>query len=126
MRAADQIEIKERSSAHNGHPLPVVPFHGDGNRVTDADGKKYIDSLSGYSASNPGHRHPAIVETAGRGWLDALVFENGSESWDICLRRQDHGILAKQTHRNVIRFAPPLVIAQDQIAPAVQRNGESL
>jgi ornithine--oxo-acid transaminase len=71
-------------------------------------------------------RHPKIVKVRGRGLLNALVFEKGFEAWDVCLRLKDHGILAKQTHGNIIRFAPPLVITKDEIDLAVQRIGESL
>ncbi len=36
-------------------------------------------------------------------------------AWDICLKLKDHGLLAKQTHDHIIRFAPPLVISQEQL-----------
>ena len=51
-------------SAHNYHPLPVVLDRGEGVWVWDVDGKRYMDMLSGYSALNQGHRHPAIVAAA--------------------------------------------------------------
>jgi ornithine--oxo-acid transaminase len=51
-------------SAHNYHPLPVVLDRGEGVWVWDVEGKRYMDMLSGYSALNQGHRHPAIVAAA--------------------------------------------------------------
>jgi len=54
----------DKYSAHNYHPLPVVLERGEGVRVWDVDGNRYMDMLSGYSALNQGHRHPAIVAAA--------------------------------------------------------------
>jgi len=54
----------DKYSAHNYHPLPVVLERGEGVWVWDVDGKRYMDMLSGYSALNQGHRHPAIVAAA--------------------------------------------------------------
>jgi ornithine--oxo-acid transaminase len=51
----------ERYSAHNYHPLPVVIERGEGAWVWDADGRKYLDCLSAYSAVNQGHCHPKII-----------------------------------------------------------------
>src|SRR3954451_1970686 len=62
--AADLIALDEAWSTHNYHPLPVVIAEGDGAWVTDVDGKRYLDFLSGYSALNFGHRHPALVAAA--------------------------------------------------------------
>ncbi len=58
------IEITERFSAHNYHPLPVVIAQGDGAWVTDVDGTRYLDCLAGYSALNFGHSHPRLVARA--------------------------------------------------------------
>ncbi|MDH3422800.1 MAG: ornithine--oxo-acid transaminase [Gemmatimonadota bacterium] len=62
----------DQYSAHNYHPLPVVLERGEGVWVWDVDGKRYMDMLSGYSALNQGHRHPAIVAAA-KAQLDALT-----------------------------------------------------
>lgn len=57
-----QIALEEKYGAHNYHPLPVVLSRGQGVYVWDTDNKKYLDFLSGYSALNQGHCHPAIIE----------------------------------------------------------------
>jgi ornithine--oxo-acid transaminase len=64
LTSAQHIELTERRAAHNYHPLPVVLAHGDGAWVTDVDGRRYLDCLSGYSALNFGHRHPRLVARA--------------------------------------------------------------
>jgi ornithine--oxo-acid transaminase len=55
------LELEEKYSAHNYHPLPVVLEKGEGVFVWDVEGKQYFDFLSGYSAVNQGHCHPKIV-----------------------------------------------------------------
>jgi len=56
-----------------------------------------------------------IVKVRGRGLLIAVVFEDNFEAWDVCMAMKDEGLLAKQTHGNIIRFAPPLVISREEI-----------
>jgi ornithine--oxo-acid transaminase len=56
------LALEENYGAHNYHPIPVVLEKGNGIYLTDVDGKKYIDFLSGYSAVNQGHCHPVIIE----------------------------------------------------------------
>ena len=58
----------------------------------------------------------------GRGLLNAIVINDTEESdtaWDICMALRDNGLLAKPTHGNIIRFAPPLVINETQLLDCV-------
>ncbi len=57
----------------------------------------------------------------GKGLLNAVVIKpmNGKTAWDVCLKLRDNGLLAKPTHDHIIRFAPPLVITEEQIMEAV-------
>ncbi|MER8060695.1 MULTISPECIES: ornithine--oxo-acid transaminase [unclassified Streptomyces] len=68
----DLIRAEEPVLAHNYHPLPVVVARAEGTWVEDVEGRRYLDMLSGYSALNFGHRHPALVEAAHR-QLDQLT-----------------------------------------------------
>lgn len=69
-------------------------------------------------------RNSSIVKLVrGKGLLNAIVIndaEDSSTAWDICLRLRDNGLLAKPTHGNIIRFAPPLVINEDQLRECVE------
>lgn len=59
----------------------------------------------------------------GKGLLNAIVINDTEESdtaWNICLRLRDNGLLAKPTHGNIIRFAPPLVMNEEQILDCVR------
>ncbi|MAE71330.1 MAG: ornithine--oxo-acid transaminase [Gemmatimonadetes bacterium] len=62
-----------------------------------------------------------IRQVRGKGLLNAVVFDDDFEAWDVCLALRDAGILAKQTHGNIIRFAPPLVIGEDELDVAIER-----
>ena len=57
----------------------------------------------------------------GKGLLNAIVIKpkNGKEAWDVCIKMRDNGLLAKPTHGDIIRFAPPLVITEDQLIECV-------
>ena len=59
----------------------------------------------------------------GKGLLNAIVINDDEESetaWNICLALRDNGLLAKPTHGNIIRFAPPLVMNEEQVLDCVQ------
>jgi ornithine--oxo-acid transaminase len=64
----------------------------------------------------------------GKGLLNAIVIrpKGGKEAWDVCLKMAEKGVLAKPTHQHIIRFAPPLVINQEQILDAVERIREAI
>ena len=61
LSSKELMELEDKFGAHNYHPLGVVA-RGEGVRVWDAEGKKYYDFLSAYSAVNQGHCHPKIVD----------------------------------------------------------------
>lgn len=71
---------------------------------------------------------PFIASIRGRGLLNAIVIkhENPEAAWDLCLHLKELGILAKPTHGDKIRFAPPLIITEAQIKEAVQLIGKGL
>lgn len=57
----------------------------------------------------------------GKGLLNAIVIrpKNGKEAWDVCIAMKEMGVLAKPTHGHIIRFAPPLVITEEQLRDAI-------
>ncbi len=62
----------------------------------------------------------------GKGLLNAVVIKNkeGKTAWDVCVAMAENGVLAKPTHGNIIRFAPPLVITEDQLRDAMNKIKE--
>jgi ornithine--oxo-acid transaminase len=80
-------------------------------------GKLFRSRLNEYiSTSN------VAILVRGRGLLNAIVIndtEDSDTAWDICMALRDNGLLAKPTHGNIIRFAPPLVIDEAQLLDCV-------
>ncbi|MBQ9637165.1 MAG: ornithine--oxo-acid transaminase [Prevotella sp.] len=64
---------------------------------------------------------PYIIEVRGRGLLNAIVTKpiGGKTAWDICMKMMEHGLLAKPTHDDIIRFAPPLCITEGELREAI-------
>lgn len=71
-----------------------------------------------------------ISEVRGKGLLSAVVIDeskaNGRTAWDLCLLMKNHGVLAKPTHDNIIRLAPPLVISEEDLLKGVDSIRKSL
>jgi ornithine--oxo-acid transaminase len=67
-------------------------------------------------------QRPEVVELVrGKGLLNAVVIkptEDGRTAWDVCVTLMERGVLAKPTHGDIIRFAPPLVITEEQLHEA--------
>jgi ornithine--oxo-acid transaminase len=65
--------------------------------------------------------HPMIEMVRGKGLLNAVVIKpkDGKTAWDVCVAMKDNGLLAKPTHDHIIRFAPPLVITEEQLMEAI-------
>ena len=58
----------------------------------------------------------------GKGLLNAIIIKpkNGKKAWDVCVKMAENGLLAKPTHGDIIRFAPPLVITEEQLMECVE------
>ena len=63
-----------------------------------------------------------VTLVRGKGLLNAIIIKpkNGKEAWDVCLRLRDNGLLAKPTHGDIIRFAPPLVMTEAQLMDCIE------
>ncbi len=63
-----------------------------------------------------------IEQVRGKGLLNAVVIrpKNGKTAWDVCLKMAENGLLAKPTHDHIIRFAPPLVISENELMQALE------
>ena len=72
--------------------------------------------------------HEMVEVIRGKGLLNAIVIrpKNGKTAWDVCLELKKNGMLAKPTHDHIIRFAPPLVINEDQLMESVNIIKETL
>jgi ornithine--oxo-acid transaminase len=66
-------------------------------------------------------RHPKIKVVRGKGLFCAMVIDDnsGKNAWDLCLALKENGLLAKPTHGDIIRFAPPLIITEEQLRECI-------
>jgi len=79
-------------------------------KIFRAKMQAYIDSSS------------VVLMVRGRGLLNAIVINDTEESdtaWNICMKLKENGLLAKPTHGNIIRFAPPLVMTESQLLECI-------
>jgi ornithine--oxo-acid transaminase len=70
-----------------------------------------------------------VSRVRGKGLLNAIIINDSpasSTAWDICLALKENGLLAKPTHGNIIRFAPPLVMTEDQLMECVEIIGRTI
>ena len=116
----------EHGSTFGGNPLACAVAHAALKVVIDEDltqnafdlGNLFRDKLNLYIKDS------SIVKIVrGKGLLNAIVINDSPESktaWNICLKLRDNGLLAKPTHGNIIRFAPPLVISKVQLLDCVK------
>jgi ornithine--oxo-acid transaminase len=79
-------------------------------------GKIFREELKTYEQD-----HDMVEIVRGKGLLNAVVIKpkNGKTAWDVCIALKNNGLLAKPTHDHIIRFAPPLVITEDQMMDAI-------
>ncbi|MCK5135082.1 MAG: ornithine--oxo-acid transaminase [Bacteroidales bacterium] len=71
---------------------------------------------------------PMIELIRGKGLLNAIVIKptNGKTAWDVCVALKENGLLAKPTHEHIIRFAPPLVITEEQLTECAEIIGKTI
>lgn len=67
-----------------------------------------------------------VSKVRGKGLLNAMVIQPEYDAWQLCLKLAENGLLAKPTHGDIIRFAPPLVMNQAQIKECVNIIGKSV
>lgn len=115
------IQPGQHGSTFGGNPVAGAVAMAALDVVKDEHLAQNARELGHYFRSELGK----FIETSnlvqlvrGRGLLNAIVINDTEESdtaWNICMRLRDNGLLAKPTHGNIIRFAPPLVMTKDQI-----------
>ena len=106
------IELEEKYGAHNYKPLDVVLSRGEGVWVWDADGNRYMDCLSAYSAVNQGHCHKKIMQTlmdqAQKLTLTSRAFRNdqlGPFYKELCELTRSHKVLPMNSGAEAVETA---------------------
>lgn len=126
------IKPGEHGSTYGGNPLAC--------KVAMEAIQVLIDEEMAANAQNLGEilreelrkiRSERVTTVRGKGLLNAIVIRelDGIDAWDVCMRLKENGLLAKPTHGDIIRFAPPLVITEDQLrecSAIIRRTIEAL
>ena len=117
------IKPGEHGSTYGGNPLAA--------KVAIAALKVLIDEKLAENAERLGKillsefkkiKNDHIVLVRGKGLFCAMVIKpkNGKNAWDVCLALKENGLLAKPTHGDIIRFAPPLIINESQLRECIE------
>ena len=115
------IKPGEHGSTYGGNPLSCAVAMSALQVLIDEDLSAKAQSLGEQFRARMQsltERNRLAKLIRGKGLLNALVINDSEDSdtaWNICLDMRDHGLLAKPTHGNIIRFAPPLTITKAQI-----------
>jgi len=117
------IKPGEHGSTFGGNPLAAKVAIAALQVVTDeklAEKAEYLGKIFREEIAKIDSEMIELVR--GKGLLNAIIIKprNGKEAWDVCLKMAENGLLAKPTHGHIIRFAPPLVITEEQLREAVE------
>lgn len=118
------IKPGEHGSTYGGNPVACAVAMEALKVLTDeklAENAEAMGKIFRERMENLMSKSNLITTVRGRGLLNAIVikpFGDGKSAYDVCIQLKDNGLLAKQTHGDIIRFAPPLVINEDQIHEA--------
>ncbi len=116
------IKPGEHGSTYGGFPLAARVAVAALGVVKDEKLTENAERLGQIFREEMGKLNsPFIEQIRGKGLLNAIVIRpyNGKEAWDVCLKMAENGLLAKPTHKHIIRFAPPLVITEEQLREAI-------
>lgn len=118
------IKPGEHGSTYGGNPMAAAVAIESLQVLLDenlADNAENMGVIFRERMNDLMQKSTLVTEVRGKGLLNAIViapFGNGKTAYDVCLMLNDNGLLAKQTHGDIIRFAPPLVINAAQINEA--------
>ena len=115
------IRPGEHGSTYGGNPLACAVAKAALDVIKDEnleDNAMKMGNLFRNNLERLKEKSKLINLIRGKGLLNAMVIndsETSSTAWNICLKMRDNGLIAKPTHGNIIRFAPPLVINKNQV-----------
>ncbi|MBI5218731.1 MAG: ornithine--oxo-acid transaminase [Bacteroidia bacterium] len=116
------IKPGEHGSTFGGNPLAAKIAITALDVIKDEKLEENAEKMGVIFREEVGKIKSDMIELVrGKGLLNAVVIKpmNGKEAWDVCMTMKENGMLAKPTHEHIIRFAPPLVINEQQIRECV-------
>lgn len=121
----DVIKPGQHGSTFGGNPIAAAVAIAALEVVKDenlAENAERLGQLFRKELQNFAKENDLVKLVRGKGLLNAIIIndtEASSTAWDICIKLRDNGLLAKPTHGNIIRFAPPLVMTEEQLMDCV-------
>lgn len=121
----DCLRPGEHGSTYGGNPLACTVAMEALEVIRDeklADNANRLGKIFRSEMKELTDQTDLVSLVRGKGLLNAIVINDTPESstaWDICLRLKENGLLAKPTHGNIIRFAPPLVMTEEQLRDCI-------
>ncbi|RRJ91397.1 ornithine--oxo-acid transaminase [Flavobacterium macacae] len=119
------IKPGQHGSTFGGNPIAAAVAIAALEVVTDenlAENATYLGNIFREKLDNYIQTSTIATLVRGKGLLNAVVINDTEESdtaWNICMALRDNGLLAKPTHGNIIRFAPPLVMNEEELLDCV-------
>ena len=115
------IKPGEHGSTFGGNPLACAVARKALEVIIEEDlannayvlGEKFREGMNNIIS-----KYDLVTMVRGRGLLNAIIINDSPDSstaWDLCMALKENGLLAKPTHGNIIRFAPPLVITEEEL-----------
>ena len=120
------IKPGNHGSTFGGNPIAAAVAIAALEVVTDeklAENADYLGKIFRAELSEFAKTNDLVTLVRGKGLLNAIVIndtEDSSTAWDICMKLRDNGLLAKPTHGNIIRFAPPLVMSEEELRDCIR------
>jgi len=117
------IKPGEHGSTFGGFPLACAVAKAALEVVVDENLIEKAENLGKiFRAELARIESPLIELIRGKGLLNAVIIKptNGVQAWDVCVKLKENGLLAKPTHDHIIRFAPPLVITEEELMESIE------
>ena len=123
------IKPGEHGSTYGGNPLACAVAIAAMQVVIDEKLSENAERLGEVLRAGLSEiKSDRVTAVRGKGLLNAIVIQekDGIDAWDVCLKLKERGLLAKPTHGDIIRFAPPLVINEEQLKECIQIIKETI
>ncbi len=119
------IKPGNHGSTFGGNPIAAAVAIAALEVVKDeklAENAEYLGQIFRKELTDFAKENNLVTLVRGKGLLNAVLIndtEDSNTAWNICLKLRDNGLLAKPTHGNIIRFAPPLVMTEEQLMECI-------
>lgn len=119
------IKPGQHGSTFGGNPLAAKVAIAALEVIKDeklAENAQYLGEIFRREMNRIINKTDLVTKVRGKGMLNAVLINDSPDSstaWDICMALKENGLIAKPTHGNIIRFAPPLVMTEDELMDCV-------